>query len=442
MKAQAKAPTLPRRPSQLVVILATGVLLSAVAFQSAWAQTAPSLGTAQSFAVLGGQTVTNTGPSTIYGDLGVSPGTAVTGFPPGQVIAPGATHAADAVALQAQSDVTTAYNTLAGEASTSNKTGQDLGGQTLVAGVYTFTSSAQLTGSLTLNAKGNANAVFIFQIGSKLTTASNSNVKLINGAQPCNVFWQVGSSATLGTNTSFIGNILALTSIALQTGTSVNGRALARNGAVTLDTNNVFFSICLAGGSGGGGGTGGGGGPICTVVTNPTIAVTGINTPPSGLTQVQITVQDTGSGLASIVPTVLTNSTISIPGFTPGTTTPIVVTATKITAGTDSVVGLKASDLCGYVTIFDPADFTITSGATVTVTGISQDERQVMIVNEGLQALIISVNGHHARNVWLGPEETRTINLGPMAAGDGNTITFEALGYSKGGSAAVLVYPR
>jgi type VI secretion system secreted protein VgrG len=157
----------------------------------------------------------------------------------------GATHAADAVALQAQNDVTTAYNALAAQTPCTDLTGQDLGGMTLTEDVYCFSSSAQLTGPLTLNAQGNAAAVFIFQIGSTLTTASNSSVSVINGGTACNVFWQVGSSATIGTTTQFVGNILALTSIALQTGaTMVPGRALARNGEVTMDTNNVTILGC------------------------------------------------------------------------------------------------------------------------------------------------------------------------------------------------------
>jgi subtilisin family serine protease len=204
----------------------------------ALAQGAPSLGSAQSFAVLGGSTVTNTGSSVIAGNLGVSPGSAVTGFPPGLVVS-GTIHGADAAALAAQDAVTTAYNSLAGRACTQDMTGRDLGGQTLAAGVYCFSSSAQLTGTLTLNAEGNANAMFIFKMGSTLTTASASSVVLINGGSPGNVFWQVGSSATLGTATSFSGNILALTSITVTTGARVTGRTLARNGAVTLDTNAV-----------------------------------------------------------------------------------------------------------------------------------------------------------------------------------------------------------
>jgi Ice-binding-like/Putative Ig domain/IPTL-CTERM motif len=197
-----------------------------------------SLGTAQNFAVLGGSTVTNTGTSTVTGNLGVSPGTSVTGFPPG-IVTGGTIHLNDAVAAQAQNDLTTAYNAIVGTACTVDLTGQNLGGLTLTPGVYCFTSSAQLTGTLTLNGLGNPNALFIFKIGSSLTTASTSSVQVINPGNNCNVFWQVGASATLGTGTSFLGNILALSSITLTTGASVSGRVLARNGAVTLDTNNV-----------------------------------------------------------------------------------------------------------------------------------------------------------------------------------------------------------
>ncbi len=189
------------------------------------------LGTADSFAVLAGSTVTNTGATNVHGNLGVGPGTAITGFPPG-IVSGGTIHAADAVAMRAQSDLTTAYNFAAGEASGNVLTGQDLGGLTLTPGVYSFASSAQLTGTLRLNAQGDPNAVFLSQIGSTLTTASGSSVVFTNGGQGDSVFWQVGSSATLGTTTAFEGNILALTSITLNTGANIGcGRALARNGA-------------------------------------------------------------------------------------------------------------------------------------------------------------------------------------------------------------------
>jgi hypothetical protein len=197
-----------------------------------------------SFAVLAGSTVTNTAtPTVVTGDLGVSPGSAVTGFPPGTVI--GTIHAADAAAAQAQSDLTTVYNNLANAACNTSLTGQDLGGKTLTPGVYCFSTSAQLTGTLTLDAQGDPNALFLFKIGSSLTTASGSSVLLINSASSCGVFWQVGSSATLGTGTALAGSIVALTSITLNTGAGVTGRTLARNGAVTLDNSHV--TLCSGG---------------------------------------------------------------------------------------------------------------------------------------------------------------------------------------------------
>ena len=205
--------------------------------------TAVSLGTAQSFAVLGGSTVTNTGPSTVAGNLGLSPGLAVVGFPPGLVVG-GTIHAGDAVALQAQNDATTAYNTLAKEPCTQDLTGKDLGGMTLTKGVYCFSTSAQLTGTLTLDGGGSADAVFIFQIGSTLTTAAGSTVQLINNGRDCNVFWQVGTSATIGKTTEFVGDLIALSSITLTTAAHMSGAAIARNGAVTLDSNVITMASC------------------------------------------------------------------------------------------------------------------------------------------------------------------------------------------------------
>ena len=204
------------------------------------AQTVP-LGTTEPFAVLAASAVTNTGATVVLGDLGISPNNAssVTGFPPGQVI--GTTHFADAVALQAQNDLTTAYNVLAGRPCGTVITA-DLGGTTLFPGVYCATSTMGLTGTLTLDAQGDPNAEFIFQMGSTLTTGSASTVRMINGGQSCNVYWQVGSSATLGTGTNFIGSILAQTSITLNTGANASGRLLARTGAVTLDGSSV--SVC------------------------------------------------------------------------------------------------------------------------------------------------------------------------------------------------------
>ena len=193
-----------------------------------------NLATAQPFVVLGGSTVTNTDSSVLNGDLGVSPGTSLTGFGAPAVVN-GATHQNDAVARQAQSDLTTAYNVAAGQpVSPGNElTGTDLGGRTLTAGAYGFSSSAQLTGQLTLDAQGDPNAQFVFVIGSTLTTASASSVILTNGASPCNVYWKIGSSATLGSGTAFAGNLLTLEDVSLNSGVTVQGRVLA-HGAVTL----------------------------------------------------------------------------------------------------------------------------------------------------------------------------------------------------------------
>src|SRR6185503_7164026 len=210
-------------------------LLVAPVFTSTAQAGPPSvlLGTADSFAILGGSTITNTGGSVINGDLGLHPGTSVTGFPPGTVN--GAQHVTDAVAQQAKTDLTTAYLDAAGRPLSATSP-PDVGGRTLTAGVYRTGSvaSLELTGSLTLDAQGDPRAVFIFQIESTLVTAPGSSVSLVNGAQACNVYWQVGSSATLGTTTAFAGNILALTSFSVNNGVTVDGRLLARNGAVTL----------------------------------------------------------------------------------------------------------------------------------------------------------------------------------------------------------------
>jgi hypothetical protein len=196
------------------------------------------LGSASTFAVLAGSTVTSTGDTTVNGDLGLSPGTAVTGFPPGVVN--GAIHAGDAVAAQAQLDLTTAYNDAAGRTVGAITVAGNLGGQTLTPGLYKSTSSLEISsGDLTLDAQGDANAVFIFQMGSTLTTTVGRQVILSGGAQAANIVWQVGSSATLGTTSGFKGNILALASITVTTGAAVEGRLLARNGAVTLDANTI-----------------------------------------------------------------------------------------------------------------------------------------------------------------------------------------------------------
>lgn len=202
------------------------------------AQAPLALGTNAKFVVLAGSTVANTGPTTVTGDLGLSPGSAVTGFPPGTVV--GTQHVSDTAADQAQLDLTTAYNAAAGRTVGAVSVAGNLGGQTLAPGLYKSTDSLEISsGDLTLDAKGDVNGVFIFQIASTLTTTAGRQVILSGGAKAANVYWQVGSSATLGTTTIFKGTIMADQSITLTTGATLDGRALARIGAVTLDSNTI-----------------------------------------------------------------------------------------------------------------------------------------------------------------------------------------------------------
>ncbi len=308
-QTHTQSPKLVAAGAAIALMGAAGVLISTPSASAIG--TTVDLGTAASYSVLGGASVTNTGPSVLAASLGVSPGIAITGFPPG--LAHGDKHVGDAHALQAQFDLTVAYDAAAGQAPDDTIAG-DIGGSTLTPGVYKGSSSIGLTGPLTLDAQGDPDAVFVFQIGSTLTTATSSSVKLINGAQGCHVFWQVGSSATLGTDTTFVGNILALTSITADTGATVDGRALARNGSVILD-NNTFS-----------------GGP-CT--TQPTSTPTGSPTSTSTTAPTQTpTTTSTSTATSSTVPTSTATSTTVPTGTATSTTVPTGTATSTVPTGT------------------------------------------------------------------------------------------------------------
>jgi hypothetical protein len=245
--------TLLRRLHKLHGAALVGVGLLAGLLFTGTAAAAPAtvgLGTAASYSVLAGSTVTNTGPTTMFGDLGLAPGSSVTGAP--HVL--GQTHVDDAVAIEAKLNLTTAYNAAASRP-TEGSAGTDLAGQTFTPGVRTASGALLLSaGSVVLDAQGDPNAVFIFQIGSTLITGSNTTVQLVNGAQACNVFWQVGSSATLGTGTRFVGTVMAADTITANTAATIHGRLLAQTAAVNMDTNTITRSNCPSSESGLGGG--------------------------------------------------------------------------------------------------------------------------------------------------------------------------------------------
>jgi len=277
------------------------------------------LGSAAPFAVLAGTTITNTGPTVIRGDLGLYPGTAITGFPPG-IQATGVTDDTDAVASLAKNDATTAFLDAAGR-TPDTVVGPDLGGQTLVPGVYSGSSSMAITGTLTLDAQGDPNAVFIFQAGSTLITASNSVVALENGAQACNIFWEVGSSLTLGTTSSFSGTVFSLTSSTLNTGATVAGRIIALNGAVTLDDNLITVPTCAA----------------VLPTTTTTVAATTTSTAVGGTTT------STAGGTTTTTTGGSTSTSIVVGAVTTTTSTPGGTTTTALGSGTTPTTGSGGS---------------------------------------------------------------------------------------------------
>jgi hypothetical protein len=239
LKKHHKKRFIPLLLTLLLLIMMAAPMISSVSLA---AQPSVNLGTTKSFAVLAGSEITNTGSTTINGDVGLHPGTAFTGQDEATIS--GEVHLADDVAEQAKTALVTAYNDAAGRLPVTTIP-TELGGTTLTPGIYVSANGTfQITGTLTLDAEGDPDGVFVFQTDSTLITASGSSVSLLNGAQFCRIFWQVGSSATLGTNSKFVGHILAMQSISAQTGATVQGQLLARNGAVTLDGNTINNGAC------------------------------------------------------------------------------------------------------------------------------------------------------------------------------------------------------
>jgi Ice-binding-like len=306
-----------------LLVAAVVVFLLAISATAMASQPTVNLGETSSFAVLAGSTITNTGPSTINGDaggdVGLYPGTSFPGQ--AQVTLSGTVHLADAEASEAKDALVTAYNDAAGRTPVTTIP-TELGGTTLTAGVYDSADGTfQITGTLTLDAQGDPNAVFVFQTASTLITASNSSVNLINGARYCRTFWQVGSSATLGTNSHFVGHIFALQSITANTGATVQGQLLARNGAVTLDTNTITNGICAD--------------VATTTTTSPESSTTSTTTAPESSTSTTAPVSSTSttapeSSTSTTAPTSSTTSTTTVSTSTSSTTPTTTVTGGKL----------------------------------------------------------------------------------------------------------------
>lgn len=328
MRVRTESITHPRSPQvrrhlrrvAVPALVAVAAIL-AVTTRPAEAGIVPTvtMGTTVNYSVLGATTVTNTNASVLNGSVGLNPGSSIVGFPPGIVLPPATIEAASPVTLQAQNDLITAYTDAAGRAVEFTQTNPDLVGQTLIPGVYAATAKAPLglTGQLVLDGQNNPNAVFIFQTDSTLITSSGSSIALINGASECNVFWQVGSSATLGSGSVFVGNILALTSITVESAVVVHGRALARTGAVTLDNDTFTQPSCA---------------PSTATVAPTTTTVAGAVTTTAATTATTTPPPDT-SPVATTTPFEVTDLTLPRTGSTTGSTMGVAVTALILGTG-------------------------------------------------------------------------------------------------------------
>ncbi len=324
------------------------------------------LGSAADFAVLAGTAVTNAGLTTLQGSVGVWPGTTITGAP----VATGTTEAGTATAHQAQTDLGLAYTEAAGRTPDADP-GTEIGSQTLGGGVYATPAHdpLTLTGSLILDGENDPTTVFIFQTDSTLGTAANSSVTLINGAQECNVFWQVGTSATLGANSTFAGNVLAHDSITLDTGVTVHGRALAEGAAVTLATD-VFLA------------------PTCDLVP-PTTTTTAA---PATTTSVAPTTTTTTAAPVTTTTSVAPTTTTTTAAVVTTTTTSIATTTTTTAPPvTTTVLGATTTTDPGTTTTGDPADPTPTSSAAVLAASTTTGSQSDVLASDG--AVVPAVSG-------------------------------------------------
>lgn len=415
VSAQAGPRQVTRRRAWLGggAVLVVGALIGAGTTSAAEAPI--GLGTAASYAVLAGTGVTNTGPSVVNGDLGTCPTPAITGFPPGDVN--GTIHANDAAACQAKDDLVTAYNDAASRPPSVTYPGPtDLGTMTLLQGVYTSPSSLGITGTLTLDAEGDPAAVFIFQAGSTLITAPNSTVALVNGAQACNVFWLVGSSATLGVGSTFVGTVIALTSITANTTATIEGRLLARNGAVTLDTNTINVPTCA---------------PAPTTTAAPTTStttagatttstttapgattttaapVTTTTAPGATTTTAPAATTTTAPGATTTTAAPATTSTTAAPGAT--TTTALGVTTTTTAPGATTTTAMAATT----TTVGSGTD--LGTGATTTTTAAADSG------NPGATTTTTSPTSAAATTTTGSAQTTTTSATGGGGAGGGGT---------------------
>jgi autotransporter-associated beta strand protein len=415
LNKRSSAPAGTHRSAWRRVFCSLGLLTGGMLLLEAPAQ-GQSLGAASTFSVLGGSTVTNTGPTILIGNLGVSPGSAITGFPPGSVTGTIYVGAAS-LAGTAHADTVTAYGIIQGMAMNTNLTGQDLGGMTLTPGVYRFDTSAQLTGNLFLNPLGNSNSAFYFQIGTTLTTADFSSLTVVGGLQLANIFWQVGSSATLGIGSALAGNILASQSITLTTGASLSsGRALAINGGVTLDSNNINNGGPVGAPIGINGIYWKGGisnlwsemnwSPDITGAANQNLPALGANVifSVTGVTPAhQNTMLDTNQSIDSL--TVNDSAVVSISG--PNTLT---------ISGSGLVTGIRVNNGAGLVTIGSnlvlagaSQTISVNNTAGMLITGVVGGT--IGLTKTGLSQLTLT-----GENVYTGPTN---INTGTLQVGNG-----------------------